>query len=74
MDDYKPDWCPVDEYPVKQGQWIKKRYWSEGVGMGESYGYWYACSVCGHETQGGYSSCDDKFCSQCGAKMGANDE
>ena len=59
----------VDAVPVRHGYWIKKRYWSEGVGMGESYGYWYACSECGAETKGDYTRCDVNFCSHCGAKM-----
>ena len=59
----------VDAVPVRHGHWIKKRYWSEGIGMGESYGYWYACSKCNHEVRSGYGSCDDRFCSNCGARM-----
>lgn len=58
----------VDAVPVVHGHWVKKRYWSEGVGMGESYGYWYACSECNHEVRSGYDRCDDKFCSNCGAR------
>lgn len=53
----------------KTGRWIKKRYWSEGVGMGESYGYWYACSECNHEVKRGYGGCSDRFCLNCGAAM-----
>ena len=59
----------VDAVPVVHGHWIKKRYWSDGVGMGESYGYWYACSECDHEVRGDYGSCGDRFCSKCGARM-----
>lgn len=64
----------VDAVPVVHGHWIKKRYWSEGVGMGESYGYWYACSECNYEVRSGYGSCDDRFCSNCGADMKENGE
>ena len=59
----------VDAVPVRHGRWIKKRYWSEGVGMGESYGYWYACSECNHEVKSGYGGCSDRFCNNCGADM-----
>ena len=59
----------VDAVQVVHGHWIKKRYWSDGVGMGESYGYWYACSECDHEVRGDYGSCGDRFCSKCGARM-----
>ena len=64
----------VDAVPVRHGRWIKKRYWSEGVGMGESYGYWYACSECNHEVKSGYGGCSDRFCSNCGADMREDSE
>ena len=59
----------VDAVPVKHGRWIKKRYWSEGVGMGERYGYYYSCSKCGNSVCGGYDECGKKYCDKCGARM-----
>ena len=59
----------VDVAQEKHGHWIKKQYWSQCAGMGEQYGYWYACSECGAETKGDYIRCDVNFCSHCGAKM-----
>ena len=51
------------------GRWIKKDMWSEGIGMGESYGYYYECSECGRRVQGGYDKCGYNFCPHCGADM-----
>lgn len=51
------------------GRWIKKDMWSVGVGMGESYGYYYKCSECGHRVQGDYNKCGYNFCPYCGADM-----
>ena len=59
----------VDAVPVRHGRWIKKRYWSEGAGMGERYGYYYSCSKCGNLVRGGYDECDKKYCDECGARM-----
>ena len=53
----------------KMGRWTRRAYWSAGVGMGESYGYYYQCSECKEITQGGYIKCDSKYCTNCGAKM-----
>ena len=63
----------VDAVPVKHGRWIKKRYWSEGVGMGERYGYYYSCSKCGNLVCGGYDECGKKYCDECGARMDGKD-
>ena len=63
----------VDAVPVKHGRWIKKRYWSEGVGMGERYGYYYSCSKCGNLVRGGYDECGKKYCDECGARMDGED-
>lgn len=52
----------------KQGAWIQNDVWSEGVGMGESYGFYYECSECHKEFKGGYKMCYP-FCPNCGAKM-----
>lgn len=49
--------------------WIKQNMWSEGFGMGESYGYWYKCGECGKQVQGGYAECGYNFCPRCGADM-----
>ena len=57
----------------KIGHWIRRDYWNEGVGMGESYGYYYQCSECKEIIQGGYIKCDDKYCPNCGAKMGSEE-
>ena len=59
----------IDAVPVRHGRWIKKRYWSEGVGMGERYGYYYSCSKCGNLVCGGYDECGKKYCDECGARM-----
>ena len=60
----------VDAEPVRYGRWIREDYWSEGVGMGESYGYYYKCSECGNLVRGGYDECGKKYCDECGAKNG----
>ena len=58
-----------------QGKWIRRDYWSEGVGMGESYGFYYECSNCGEQQKGGYGNCGMKYCPDCGARMkGVGDE
>ena len=63
----------VDTVTVRHGRWIKKRYWSEGVGMGERYGYYYSCSKCGNWVCGGYDKCGKKYCDECGALMDGKD-
>ena len=50
-----------------RGEWLRGSLWSEGCGMGEQYGYYYTCSVCGHEFKGGYTKCNVQFCSKCGS-------
>ena len=59
----------ADVVPVRHGKWCKKNYWSTGIGMGESYGYWYSCSECGEQVKGGYDRCGVNFCPSCGADM-----
>lgn len=63
----------IQELPTieerKTGRWIKGEYWSEGCGMGETYGYYYKCSECGAEEKGGYGKCGYNLCPKCGAKM-----
>lgn len=51
----------------KKGHWIKGKMWSEGIGMGETYGFYYACSECNFSVQGGYDVCGKNFCEKCGA-------
>jgi len=58
-----------------QGEWIRDRYWSRGVGMGEDYGFFYKCSLCEYEVESGYTRCGFNFCPYCGCRMkGADDE
>ena len=63
----------VDAVPVVHGRWIREDYWSQGVGMGESYGYYYICSKCGNLVRGGYNECGKKYCDECGARMDRKD-
>lgn len=53
----------------KIGKWIKDKSWSEGAGMGESYGYYWKCDQCNNIVKGDWSQCGDNFCSECGADM-----
>ena len=53
----------------KIGKWIKDKSWSEGAGMGESYGYYWKCNQCNNIVKGDWSQCGDNFCSECGADM-----
>lgn len=55
--------------PVKHGKWKRMSPWSEGVGMGESYGYYYSCSECEKQVQGDYKTCGFAYCPNCGARM-----
>ena len=50
-----------------KGHWICDRSWSEGVGMGESYGHYWKCDKCGHLEQGDWGECGCNFCSNCGS-------
>ena len=52
-----------------QGKWIRDRYWSRGVGMGEEYGFFYKCSMCEYEVESGYTRCGFNYCPYCGADM-----
>ena len=52
-----------------KGHWIKGKMWSEGIGMGETYGFYYSCSECNNSVQGGYDECGKNFCEKCGADM-----
>ena len=62
----------ISELPPTQtecikGHWICDRSWSEGVGMGESYGHYWKCDKCGHLEQGDWGECGCNFCSNCGS-------
>ena len=52
-----------------EGEWIRGRYWSRGAGMGEEYGFFYKCSLCEYEVEGGYTRCGFNGCPNCRAKM-----
>ena len=52
-----------------QGEWIRNRYWSRGVGMGEEYGFFYKCSMCEYEVESGYTRCGFNYCPYCGTDM-----
>ena len=56
----------------KRGKWIERRTWSEGYGMGETYGKYWACNQCGREVKGFWNECGNNFCSNCGADMRGN--
>lgn len=51
-----------------QGKWIRRESWSEGAGMGESYGFYYECSNCSKKIRGGYRDCGMNYCPNCGAE------
>ena len=62
----------IEQLPPTQpehikGHWICDRSWSEGVGMGESYGHYWKCDKCGHLEQGDWGECGCNFCSNCGS-------
>lgn len=59
--------APTIEPERKKGHWIKGKMWSEGIGMGETYGFYYTCSECNSSVQGGYDVCGKNFCEKCGA-------
>lgn len=62
----------LDKLPAvnlaKTGHWIPGEMWSEGIGMGESYGYYFTCSECGRRIRGGYPNCGEPYCSRCGSR------
>ena len=66
----------ADVVEVKHGKWIEDGYWSEGVGMGESYGNYFKCSVCEERVRSGYKHCYMNFCPYCGSdnREGSNNE
>ena len=63
---------PTTDKP--QGKWIRDRYWSRGMGMGEDYGFFYKCSLCGYEIENEYTRCSFNFCPNCGARMKGVDD
>ena len=59
-----------DAHPErKRGKWIEEGRWSEGCGMGETYGCYWRCSSCDKIMQGDYYQCGANFCPNCGADM-----
>ena len=60
---------PSVQPECKVGKWIRGKSWSEGAGMGESYGYYWKCNQCNNIVKGDWSQCGDNFCSECGADM-----
>lgn len=58
----------AERKPGKTGHWIPGEMWSEGIGMGESYGYYFTCSECGRRIKGGYPNCGEPYCSRCGSR------
>lgn len=65
----KPEASDTDTISRPKGQWIKEKMWSEGIGMGESYGFYYSCSECKEVVKGSYNNCGKNFCPNCGADM-----
>lgn len=57
----------------KIGKWIRGDSWSEGIGMGEDYGFYYHCSLCLSTVKGDYDKCGFKYCPFCGSKMRGGD-
>lgn len=75
-DAYEQGWNDLQECienlpPVqpKRGKWIERGTWSEGYGMGETYGKYWACNQCGREVKGFWGECGKNFCDNCGADM-----
>ena len=60
---------PSAQPECKVGKWILGKSWSEGAGMGESYGHYWKCNQCNNIVKGDWSQCGDNFCSNCGADM-----
>ena len=58
----------IDAVPARRAHWIQEEYWSEGIGMGESYGHYYKCSACGERVKLHDPYLDD-YCRKCGAEM-----
>ena len=59
----------ADVKPVVHSEWLQGPSWSEGFGMGESYGFYWDCLKCHKRVRGGYDKCDYDFCPTCGADM-----
>lgn len=50
-----------------RGRWIRNGSWSEGAGMGESYGHYWKCDQCGYIERGDWEECGCNYCSNCGS-------
>lgn len=59
----------ADVRPVVHGEWLRGPTWSEGFGMGESYGYYWDCSECRKRVRGDYNECGYNYCPHCGVYM-----
>lgn len=53
----------VEDRP--HGEWIYGECWSEGIGMGETYGQYKICPFCGYKAK----EEPRNFCQKCGADM-----
>ncbi len=54
--------------PIRpKGHWKKGDSWSEGCGMGETYGCYFDCSNCGGTVQDDYLKCSYSYCPYCGS-------
>jgi hypothetical protein len=66
LDGYEMGLKVLEQQP-KKGEWINAGEWSEGFGMGETYGWIYECSECGKQVKGGYPECNYNYCPYCGS-------
>lgn len=69
MEDALKELPAADVKPVVHSEWLQGPSWSEGFGMGESYGFYWDCLKCHKRVRGGYDKCDYDFCPNCGADM-----
>lgn len=58
---------PPTESKRIRGKWICNGSWSEGAGMGESYGHYWKCDQCGYIERGSWEECGCNYCSNCGS-------
>lgn len=63
----------IDAQPIRRAKWLKREYWSEGIGMGEDWGHYYECSACGKRIKGHDMHLDD-YCKKCGAEMDKSEQ
>lgn len=61
----KPDFIKLcAEDTERRGKWLPGDCWSRGIGMGEEYGQYRICSLCGYQEPE-----KRKYCAGCGARM-----